>query len=85
MVSLPHGVQQCAFLCNSQQFVWHGHVVSHRLLAIVEEGIGGPDLAGHQVVKTQHGHWAFKFQPFILPALSEEHINGVLLKVDGES
>lgn len=55
-VSLPHGVQQCAFLSDSQQLVWHGHVVSHRLLAVVEEGVGRPDLAGHQVIETQHSH-----------------------------
>lgn len=58
--SLPHGVQQRALLCDPQQLVWHGHVVCHRLLAVVEEGVGGPDLAGHQVVETQHGHGAFE-------------------------
>lgn len=60
MHTLPHGVQQRAFLCDSQQLVRHRHVVSHRLLAIVEEGVGGPDLAGHQVVETQHGHGSFE-------------------------
>ena len=60
LVGLPHGVQQRALLCNSQQLVGHGHVVGHRLLAVVEEGVGGPDLAGHQVVETQHGHGAFE-------------------------
>lgn len=58
--SLPHGIQQRAFLCNPQQLVWHGHVVGHRLLAIVKEGIGSPDLAGHQVVETQYRHGAFE-------------------------
>lgn len=57
---LPHGVEQRAFLCDPEQLVRHGHVVSHRLLAIVEEGVGGPDLAGHQVVQTQHSHGPFE-------------------------
>lgn len=60
-VSLPHGVQQRAFLGDSQQLVWHGHVVGHRLLAVVEKSIGSPDLAGHQVVEAQHGHGPFEF------------------------
>ena len=58
--SLPHGIKQRAFLCDSQQLVWHGHVVGHRLLAIVEKGIRGPDLAGHQVVETQYRHGALE-------------------------
>lgn len=47
---LPHSVQQCAIILQSQQLVGCGHVVSNRLLAIKEEGIRGPDVTGQQVV-----------------------------------
>lgn len=45
--SLPHGVQQGTILCDPQEFVWHGHVVCHRLLSIVKEGIRSPDFTCH--------------------------------------
>ena len=60
MFHLPHGVQQRAFFFDSEQLVGHGHVVGHRLLAIVEEGVWRPDLAGHQVVEPQYGHGALE-------------------------
>lgn len=44
---LPHGVQQGAILGDPQELVGHGHVVCHRLLAIVKEGIWSPDLTCH--------------------------------------
>ena len=75
----PHGVQQGAVLLDPQQLVGHGHVVRHGLLAVVEEGVGGPDLAGHQVVETQDVHRPVEPQPLVLPALPEEHVYGVLL------
>lgn len=57
---LPHSVEQCAFLCNSQELVGHGHVVSDGLLSVVKERVGRPDFTGHQVVETKHGHWPFE-------------------------
>lgn len=59
-VGPPHGVEQRALLCDPQQLVGHGHVVGDGLLAVVEEGVGSPDLAGHQVIETQHGHGPFE-------------------------
>lgn len=59
-VGPPHGVEQRALLCDPQQLVRHGHVVGDGLLAVVEEGVGSPDLAGHQVIETQHGHGPFE-------------------------
>lgn len=76
---LPHGIQQSAIILQAQKFVWGCHVVSNRLLAIVEKSVWGPDLAGKQVVKREALHRSFETQPFILPALSEKNINGVFL------
>lgn len=46
----PHGVKQSAVILQPQQLVGRGHVMSNRLLAVKEEGIRGPDVAGQQVV-----------------------------------
>ncbi len=48
---LPHCVKQSSILHDPQQLVGHGHIVGHRFLAIVEEGVRGPDLTGHQVIE----------------------------------
>lgn len=77
---IPHGVKQSAIILQPQQLVGRGHVVSDGLLAIKEEGIGSPDIAGQQVVQRQHLHGAFEAQTLVLPALTEEHVNGVFLK-----
>lgn len=53
--------------------------MGHRLFAIVEEGVRRPDLTGHQVVESQDGHRPLELEPLVLPALPEEHVNGVLL------
>ena len=52
------------------------------LLAVQEEGVGGPDVAGQQVVQGQHLHGPLETQPLVLPALAEEHVDGVLLEGD---
>lgn len=80
---LPHGVQQCPIIFDPQQLIRHGHVVSHRLFPIVEEGVRSPDFTCHQVVEGQNIHWSVKFQPLILPALAEENVYGVLLWAEG--
>lgn len=82
-LELPHGVQQSPIVFDPQQFIGHGHVMSHRLLSIVEEGVRSPDFTCHQVVEGQNIHWSMKFQPLILPALAEENVYGVLLWTDG--
>ena len=78
---LPHGVEERPFLCDAEQLVGHGHVVGHRLLAVVKERVRGPDLAGHQVVQTEDSHGPFKLEPLVDPALPKEHVDGVLLRV----
>lgn len=80
--SLPHGVQQGAIIFDPQQFIRHGHVMSHRLLPVVEEGVWSPDFTRHQVVQGQNIHRPVEFQPLILPALPEKHIDGVLLQAE---
>lgn len=75
----PHGIEQGSILHDPQQLVGHGHIVGHRLLAVVEEGVWGPDLTGHQVVKRQDVHRSMELQPFILPALTEENVHSVFL------
>lgn len=77
---LPHGVKQSAVILQPQQLVGRGHVVSNRFLAVKEEGVGSPDVAGQQVVQRQHLHGTFEAQTLVLPALTEEHVNGVFLK-----
>lgn len=76
---LPHGIQQSAIILQAQKFVWGCHVVSNRLLAIVEKSVGGPNFAGEQVVKRKALHRSFESQPFIFPALAEKNVNGVFL------
>lgn len=49
-------------------------------LAVEEEGVRSPDVAGQQVVQRQHLHGAFKAEPLVLPALAEEHVDGVFLQ-----
>lgn len=78
-LGLPHSVQQSAIIFDPQQLIRHGHVVSHRLFPIVEEGVRSPDFTGHQVVEGQNIHRTVKFQPLILPALPEENVYGVFL------
>ena len=82
-LELPHGVQQCPVIFDPQQFVRHGHVMSHRLLPVVEEGVRSPDFTCHQVVEGQDIHRSIKFQPLVFPALPEENVDGVLLWADG--
>jgi len=79
----PHGVEQRAVVLQPQQLVGRGHVVSDGLLAVEEEGIGGPDVAGQQVVQRQHLHRPFEAQTLVLPALAEEDVDGVFLRAEG--
>lgn len=58
--------------------------MGNRLLAIKEEGVGGPDVAGQQVVERQHLHGAFEAQALVLPALTEEDVYGVFLRRERE-
>lgn len=54
--------------------------MSHRFLPVVEEGVGRPDLAGQEVVQGQHLHGPVKLEPLVPPALTEEDVDGVLLR-----
>lgn len=45
----------------------------------MEERVWGPDFAGEKVIEREALHGPFKPKPFIFPALSEKHINGVFL------
>lgn len=76
---LPHCVEQSAVILEAQKFVRCRHVVSNRLLAIVEKSVWRPDFAGEQVVERETLHRSFESKPFVLPALSEKHIYGVFL------
>ena len=77
---LPHSVKQGAIILEPQQLVRRSHVVCDGLLAIKEESIGGPDVTGQQVIQRQHLHGSFEAQTLVLPALAEEHVNGVFLR-----
>lgn len=80
LCNLPHSVKQSAVVLQPQQLVGRGHVVSDGLLAVEEEGVRGPDVAGQQVVQRQHLHGPFEAQALVLPALAEEHVYGVFLR-----
>lgn len=75
----PHSVEQRAVVLQPQQLVGCGHVVGNGFLAIQEESVGCPDVTGQHVIQRQLLHWAFKAQALVLPALSEKHIDCVLL------
>lgn len=45
----------------------------------MEERVWRPDLAGEEVVERQALHGPLEPQPFVFPALPEEHIYGVFL------
>lgn len=49
-------------------------------LAVQEEGVWSPDVAGQQVIQRQHPHGPFEAQAFIFPTLAEKHIDRVLLQ-----
>lgn len=83
-INVPHRVKQSAVVLQPQQLVGRGHVMSNRLLAVKEEGVGRPDVAGQQVVQRQHLHGAFEAQALILPALAEEDVYGVFLRREQE-
>lgn len=80
---LPHGVEDSSVLHDAKQLVGGGHVVRDRPLAIAEKSVWRPDLADHQVVEPQDLYGAFKFQAFVNPCLTEEHVHGVFLEGDG--
>lgn len=54
--------------------------MGHGFLPIVEKGIGSPDLTGQEVVEGQHLHGPVELQPLVPPTLTEEDVDGVLLK-----
>ena len=75
----PHGVQQRAVVLQTQQLVGRGHVVGDGLLPVVEERVWSPDFAGEEIVERKALHGPFKPKPFVFPALSEKHVDGVFL------
>lgn len=75
----PHGVEQRAIILQPQQLVRCGHVMCDGLLSVVEERVWRPDLAGKEVVERQALHGSLEPQPFVFPALPEEHIYGIFL------
>lgn len=78
--SPPHGVEERPVVFQPQQLVGRGHVVRNGLFPVEEERVGGPDVAGQQVIQGQHLHRAFEAKPFVFPALTEEYVNGVFLQ-----
>lgn len=76
----PHGVEKRAIILQPQQLVGRRHVVCDGLLPIVEECVWSPDFAGKKVIEREALHGPLKPQPFVFPALSEKHIDGIFLK-----
>lgn len=76
----PHGVEQSAVVLQPQQLVGRRHVVGDGFLAVEEEGVGSPDVAGQEVVQGKHLHRPFEAKPLVLPALTEKDVDGVFLQ-----
>lgn len=53
--------------------------MSVRFPGISEEGVGNPDFAHHVAVEHEQLHGAVELQPAVVPRLSEEDVDGVLL------
>lgn len=53
------------------------------LLGVPEKGVRDPDLSHHVAVETQDLHGAVKLQASVVPGLSEEDVDGVLLSGGG--
>ena len=53
------------------------------LLPVVEECVWSPDFAGEEIVERKALHGPFKSKPFVFPALSEKHVDGVFLAQNG--
>ncbi len=76
---IPHCVEKSSIVYQPQEFIGCSHIVGYWFLAIVEESIRSPDLAGEQVIKWKNLHRPIKFQPLVPPTLPEENINRVFL------
>ena len=81
----PHRVEEGSIVHQSEQLVRCGHVMGHWFLAIVEEGVRGPDLTSQEIIQWKDLHGSIKFQSFIMPCLSKKYINGVLLRTKREN
>lgn len=68
---LPHRVEDATVLVQSQQLIGHGNRVYVRVLAIVEVGVGPPDLVQHLNAQRQTLDGALKAQPLVAPILPE--------------
>lgn len=82
MGGLPHGVEQSPVIFQPQELVRCSHIMRNGFLPIKKEGVRGPNVTGQEIIQVEHLHRTFKAKPFILPALAEEHVNGVLLQKD---
>lgn len=49
------------------------------LFGVAEERVGDPDFANHVAVQAEHLHGAVELQASVVPGLSEEDVDGVLL------
>lgn len=49
-------------------------------LPVEEEGVRSPDVTGQEVIQGEHLHRAFEAKSLILPALTEEYVDGVFLR-----
>ena len=54
------------------------------LSGIPEEGVGDPDFAYHVTVEHEQLHCAVELQPTVIPCLSKEDVDGVLLQHTSE-
>lgn len=77
---LPHGVEQSPVILQPQQLVGCSHIMRDGFLPVEEEGVRSPDVTGQEVVQGEHLHRAFEAKSLILPALTEEHVDGVFLR-----
>lgn len=76
---LPERVQYPPVIPDPEHAVRRGDPVGVGLLGIAEERVWDPDLPDHVAVETQDLHGAVELQAPVVPGLSEEDVDGVLL------
>ncbi|RVE56880.1 hypothetical protein OJAV_G00210730, partial [Oryzias javanicus] len=78
-LSPPQRVHDSAVAPQPQKPVRSRDPVSVGFSGIPEEGVGNPDFPHHVAVEHEQLHGAVKLQPAVIPRLSEEDVDGVLL------
>lgn len=75
----PQSVQDPPIVPDPEHAIGRGDPVGVGFLGVPEEGVRNPDFSHHVAVETQYLHGAVELQASVVPRLSEENVDGVLL------